>query len=242
MRSPMRSLTRAAVVGLSAAVLVSPAAALAAPTAHHAAKKHKKKKHKKSKRGKRGPRGLRGLPGAQGPQGPVGPQGAPGNTSVLHYRTTIATAGAAPMATAANPNTGSPANGNTVVLATFGPFTLTGNCFQTQSRNTNTGAVTTTTNAVTFLTTSQAGSSVSDGAGSGTNLSGTFNPGNAVLVGNPAMSVAPGNSPNYADDGGTASAYSGDGNTAATFTPTDGTFLRGPAGPACSFTGTVSLQ
>ena len=145
------------------------------------------------------------------------------------------------MATVVNPNTGSPANGNTVTLATFGPFTLTGNCFQTQSRDTTTGAVTTTTNAVTFLTTSQAGSSTSD-AGTGSNLSGTFNPGNQDPVGNPATSPAPGNSPNYADDGGTASAYSGDGNTAATFTPTDGTFLRGPAGPACSFTGTVSLQ
>lgn len=158
MRSPMRSLARAAVVGLSAAVLVSPAAALATPTAHHAAKKkhHKKKHHKKkhhaSRRGPRGPRGLpgaNGINGTNGANGANGAQGPAGTAGALHYRTVIA---------AAQTGTGTrQPQGTPTTLLTFGPFALVGYCYRTT--DTSSTPPTVMTNSDTYVVTSQNGSS-----------------------------------------------------------------------------------
>lgn len=238
MRSPMRSLARAAVVGLSAAVLVSPAAALAAPTAHHAAKKkhHKKKHHKKGRRGARGPRGFpgtngtngtngnNGAPGTTGPQGPAGPAGA------LHYRTVIA---------AAQPGTGTKQpQGTPTALLTFGPFALVGYCYRTT--DTSTTPPTVMTNSDTYVVTSQNGSSAD--FNSGNNSSGNFSAGLGGEQPTNQVSAADPTAQQYGT-GGSYALTSADGQHAYHGESANGVRLRGAgstaARPDCSFNGYV---
>lgn len=238
MRSPMRSLVRAAVVGLSTAMLVSPAAALAAPTAHHAAKKkhHKKKHHKKSRRGRRGARGPRGFPGTNGTNGnngapgTTGPQGPAGSSGALHYRTVIA---------AAQPGTGTKQpQGTPTALLTFGPFALVGYCYRTT--DTSTTPPTVMTNSDTYVVTSQNGSSFA--SRDFLTAAGNFNAG---LGGEQPVNQTAATDPIGQDysPGGSYSLSSADGQHAYHGESANGVRLRGAgstaARPDCSFSGYV---
>lgn len=220
----LRSLVRATVIGLSAAVFVSPAAALAAPTAHAAKKKHHKKKHHSSrKRGKRGARGLPGASGARGPQGPAGPQAG------IHYRAIIVGAQSAQNSQQATPTT----------LLSFGPFALVGYCYR--STDNSTTPPTTTTNSQTYVVTSQNNSAV-DSISSGANNPGNFNPGitNKQLVGETA---APDPTGQTYSAGDFFSVSSGDQQHSYHGVSANGARVRGggatTTNPDCSFSGFV---
>jgi hypothetical protein len=188
--------------------------------------------------GKKGPKGAKGTtgdPGEQGPKGPTGSQGPPGakgnpGTSVLvTWNTTIAEAEVPPP-----PSGDSPANSkihaagpNTVTLATVGPFTVIGYC----------GVIGGTT-AGTEITTSQTNSFLQ---WDDEEFDGTFDNDGPYDVSLEAFTDDPSApdwiGPSADDQPNEFAAQSADGNTTITGFPSQGVFVEGSEGPACSFSG-----
>ena len=158
-----------------------------------------------------GAAGAKGATGATGPQGPAGPAGGPGTaapSNIVTWNTTIATGGID--------------GPNTATLATVGPFTVIGSCASGEG-----------TGAETDLTTSQDGSSL---VWYDSNYPGNFNNDGPYTVSDSASGV-PGSPGYWGPDYGPFSATSADGTTAITGSATNGVYVQGADGPACSFSG-----
>jgi hypothetical protein len=147
----------------------------------------------------------------------VGKRGPAGNTSVVTWNKTVASAPAPP---AAKRRAGG-FTGNTVVLAKVGPFTVKGYCALG-------------VNAFTNVASAQNGSSL---AWATSTYAGDFNSGNEVRVSNTATgsSGAPAFVTEYQN--GEFSVSTSDQKTAFTGFAANGVYIQGPTGPACSFTG-----
>ena len=165
--------------------------------------------------GKTGVTGKEGPVGKEGPAGKEGPQGKEGVSGVLRWRTTIATAGK------------SIAEPTTVVLATVGPFTVTGHCYE----------ATTKTVAATYISTSEensfaqgyssVGSEQPLKAGEDLQISEERAEGTTATHQSTFVSV---NDGSWAAETATGSlTLNGFGN--------QGVWLQGESGPACSFSG-----
>lgn len=182
--------------------------------------------------GKKGPQGATGLAGQDGPKGVTGSQGPPGaagkpGTSVLvTWNTTIAEA--EPVTTDTHPGTKVQAvEPNTVTLATVGPFTVIGYCGVEEG-----------TTAGTELTTSQTNSFLQ---WDDEQYDGVFNNDGPYDVSLEAFTQNPAD-PDWVGPSGEAqanefAAQSADGQTTITGFPSQGVFVEGPDGPACSFSG-----
>jgi hypothetical protein len=175
----------------------------------------------RGQRGARGPKGTTGATGATGATGttgatgPQGPQGPVGPSKMLTWNTTVATPGA------------DFADAHTATLATVGPFTITGYCYVSSG----------TTYSETYITTSQDGSSLNDYEG------GEFYSGNFDVATGPAfIGESVGDSGTQSTDfygpyDGETAAESADGRTVIDAFENVGTYVLGPSGPACSFSG-----
>jgi hypothetical protein len=164
--------------------------------------------------GPQGAPGATGAPGQQGPAGQTGPQGPAGPSNVVSWNTTIATAGA------------DFADANTVTLATVGPFTLKGYCYDSGP----------STKAETYISTSQDNSYMSDFWQSDQipfNASAGFVEIGLSMGGETATHAFGFTGP---FEGSTA-AVSGDGATAINILTNVGVWMQGANGPACSFSG-----
>jgi hypothetical protein len=165
--------------------------------------------------GKAGTNGATGEKGATGATGPSGPKGIEGAASgLVHWRITVAAAGAGEL------------EPNTVVLATLGPFTLTGHCYEAGSA----------TEARTYISTSEDGAfitaftehmplSVKDGE-----VPVFESVAGQTATHEPAFGLLPLNNKSW-------SAESHDGLVAFTAFANEGVWLQGNTGPACSFSG-----
>lgn len=156
----------------------------------------------------------------------AGKQGPAGDSSVITWNKTVATA-TSPQG-AKRKVTGSLSGGT--VLATVGPFTIRGYC------TTGDGYI----NAATRVVSGQAGSSFTRG---GTTDAGTFNSGASEQASESASS----NDPAVADwanesDSGDFSVSTADNKTAFTGSANDGVYMNGADGPNCSFSGYVVLE
>jgi hypothetical protein len=164
--------------------------------------------------GPTGPAGANGTAGATGAQGPAGP------TSMQTWRTTVATPGA------------SSALPNTVVLATAGPFTITGECY-INGANTTAG---------TFISTSENGVATQGYSGQGLvpmNISdGAIQISEDTASGDTATTAEDFRS---ADDGIWA-AENADGSLTLEGAGNQGVYMQGATGPACSFSGYLITQ
>jgi hypothetical protein len=205
---------------------------------HSIAAKKLTKSAIRSLRGRRGPQGAQGAPGAtgatgpqgtmgasgvtgspgpagpQGPAGPTGPQGPAGLSNIVSWNTTIATAGA------------DFAHANTVTLATVGPFTLKGYCYDRGP----------STTAETYISTTQDNSYMSDFWQSDQipfNASQGFVEIGLSMGGETDIHAFGFTGP---FEGSTA-AVSGDGATAINILTNVGVWMQGANGPACSFLG-----
>jgi Collagen triple helix repeat (20 copies) len=167
--------------------------------------------------GKRGVKGEEGPQGKEGPEGQQGPEGPEGGVSgepaaLLHWRKTINTAGA------------SVASANTVVLAEAVPFTITGHCYENGEQ----------TVAQTYISSTQSSSYLR------IYEEPEYQPLGAaqVLVPEDAKGLTTGHETDFeGGPEGSFSAMAHDGKTALDGAADQGVWLRGPTGPACSFSG-----
>jgi hypothetical protein len=150
-----------------------------------------------------------------------GKRGPAGNSSVVTWNKTVATpsvAGAKPFGSSAH----------FVDLAKIGPFTIRGYCSASEG-----------VAAVTHVLSTQDGSSL---AWDDSVLAGSFNSGDDTQVSN----IASGNtqSPGFATEYGNGefSITTADQKTAFTGWATNGVYLNGAEGPACSFIGHIVLE
>jgi hypothetical protein len=158
--------------------------------------------------GATGPKGATGATGATGPQGPAGP------SNVVSWNVTVASAGA------------DQSHPNTVTLATVGPFTLQGSCWNEIPGN--------VTYAQTNISTSQVNSSL-DKVG----YTGPFSPSDGfTMIGEQATGDSATHVSELLGPGSYSSAAeSSDGNTAINIFNNQGVWIQGASGPACSFSG-----
>jgi hypothetical protein len=174
--------------------------------------------------GPSGPAGANGTNGASGVEGKQGIQGEKGNASLAAqtWNKTIATAGASASAP------------KTVVLATVGPFTITGHCYIG-------GVLNEKTIAETDIETSELGSVFAETGGTEETLEKT---GEALSVGEgKAESVTATHEAAFSGpDEGPFSAQNKTGTIALNGTPNDAVFLGGKAAPACYFSGTLTEE
>jgi hypothetical protein len=134
---------------------------------------------------------------------------------MMTWNTTVATAGA------------SFGTANTVSLATVGPFAVTGYCYLSGG----------TTYAETYVTTSEDGASLNDYDAS-QYLSGNFNVASGPeLVGYGVNDGGASQTDWYGPNDGSFAATNAAGTTVINGSPNVGTYLQGPSGPACSFSG-----
>jgi hypothetical protein len=162
--------------------------------------------------GKEGAAGAAGKEGARGKEGPAGPEGVSG---VLRWRTTVATAGKSKTEPA------------TVTLATVGPFTVTGHCYE---EGTNTAAA-------TYISTTEKGSFAQGYSGEGSEE--PLEAGEDLQI---SEDVAEGktstHTANYrSPDDGSWGAETADGSATLNGFGNQGVWLQGESGPACSFAG-----
>ena len=154
----------------------------------------------------------------------VGKPGPAGDSSVITWNKTVATA--------ASPGAKRRAGGllppGAVDLATVGPFTIRGFCTQPDN-----------VRAVTDVISGKDGSSF---AWDDSSYPGTFNSGNDQ----PASTAANGSSqsPDFQNEQtiGDFAASTGDSTTSFTGSANNGVYLNGPNGPACSFSGYVVVE
>jgi len=177
----------------------------------------------KGANGKPGAAGKEGAPGPQGNQGLQGKEGAAGKegvAGVIRWRTTIAAAGASEAAPA------------TVVLAKVGPFTVTGHCYVN----------TTKTAGATYIETSEKGSYAEGYSGRGSEaaleVEKPVQISDLTAEGLTASHVAAFTS---ADDGSWGG-QTANGSLAFNGFASQGVWLSGESGPACSFSGYVVTE
>jgi hypothetical protein len=179
----------------------------------------------KKLKGRTGKTGKTGATGKEGPQGKEGigkegPRGPEGVSGVLRWRTTVATAGKA---------IGEPA---TVELAKAGPFTVTGHCYETGTE----------TAAATYISTTETGSFAQGYSGKGSEQ--PLTAGNDLQIseetaeGETATHEANFRSPND----GSWSAMTAGGTLSLDGFGTQGVWLQGASGPACSFSGYLVVE
>jgi hypothetical protein len=118
-----------------------------------------------------------------------------------------------------------PASAASVTLAKYGPFTITGKCWAA-------GLYGTLTAAGTFIQTTQDGAMFGGNGPAGV-------PSTRLTVAAGAVEVAELATPHtsYLSGGEPWAAVSADGKTVINVTSNSGVWLRGPNGPACSFSG-----
>ena len=172
---------------------------------------------REGREGKRGVKGEEGPQGKEGPEGPQGPEGPEGGVSgepaaLLHWRKTINTAGA------------SEAGANTVVLAEAVPFTVTGHCYENGEQ----------TVAQTYISSSQSSSYLR------IYEEPEYQPLGAAraLIPEDAKGLTTGHETDFeGGPEGSFSTMSHDGKAALDGAADEGVWLKGPTGPACSFSG-----
>ncbi len=165
--------------------------------------------------GKEGPTGKEGPAGKEGAEGKIGPEGKEGNPHLTRWRTTIATAG---------PNEG---EATTVELAKIGPFTVTGHCYESG----------TNTDAATYISTTETGSFAQGYSGQGREEGLTA--GEDLQI---SEDVAEGATTTHkanfrSPDDGSWGAVTADGSLSLNGFGSQGVWLQGESGPACSFSG-----
>ena len=152
----------------------------------------------------------------------VGKRGPAGDKSVITWNTTIATPGTLPGAPRGS------VGPNTVDLATVGPFTVRGYCALGEG-----------VEAYTEVVSAQDGSSF---AWNDNFYAGSFNSGDVQQASRFANGFPQG--PAFVDEGpsGDFSVSTADQSTAFTGFANNGSYLNGPEGPACSFTGYLVVE
>jgi len=136
-------------------------------------------------------------------------------SGLIRWRTTVATAGA------------SSASPNTVTLATVGPFTITGHCF---INGTN-------TQAATFISTSQDGAAT-QGYSSRGKVPQNISDGDVQISEDTASGATATNTEAFkGPDDGSWVAQSPDGSLTLDGAGSQGVWMQGASGPACSFSG-----
>jgi hypothetical protein len=133
----------------------------------------------------------------------------------MRWRKTVATAGT------------DSASANTVTLATAGPFSILGECFISGSN----------TDAATFIDTTQAGSASQGYSGQGQTPLGPAD--GAIQI---SEDTASGNTAAHTEvfdgpDDGSWAAETPDGSLTLNGFGSQGVFMQGASGPACSFSG-----
>jgi hypothetical protein len=165
--------------------------------------------------GKEGPQGKEGAAGKEGTAGKEGPRGPEGVSGVLRWRTSVAEAGASKAAPA------------TVVLATVGPFTVKGHCYEEAGN----------TKAATYILTSETGSFAqgysNEGSEEPLEAGEELHISEDTASGASATHVANFDSP----DDGSWGAVSADGSVSLNGFGSQGVWMRGASGPACTFSG-----
>jgi hypothetical protein len=170
---------------------------------------------KTGKTGLSGATGLTGATGKEGPRGNEGPQGKEGTTPITRWRATVA----APGTSISEPAT--------VVLATVGPFTVSGHCYESAG----------STEAATYIETSETGSFAQGYFGEGSEE--PLTAGEDLQISEDiAKGTAATHEANFhsADDGSWA-AESASGSIALSGFGSQGVWMGGESGPACSFSG-----
>jgi hypothetical protein len=154
----------------------------------------------------------------------VGKRGPSGSSSIVSWNKTIATAGAPPGAK----HFARKGNANFVDLAKIGPFTIRGFCSSVEG-----------VQATTDVVSGQDGSSF---AWDDNVQAGSFNSGNTAQASNSAYGSS--ESAGYATeyDNGDFAVTTADGATAFTGFATNGVYINGAEGPACSFQGHVVIE
>jgi hypothetical protein len=153
----------------------------------------------------------------------VGKRGPAGDSSVITWNKTVATA---PSIGATRAGTGSLAN--FVDLATVGPFTVRGYCQSGDG-----------VGAVTRVLSAQDGSSF---AWDDDSQPASFNNGNSLQASNFANGTS--QSPSFVTEyqNGEFSVTTGDQKMAFTGFAANGVYIQGPEGPACSFIGHLVVE
>jgi hypothetical protein len=172
------------------------------------------------KQGVAGAAGAAGAAGKEGPKGKDGSRGPEGVSGLDRWRTTVATPGKTKEEAAI------------VVLATVGPFTVEGHCYE---EGTNTAAA-------TYIRTSETGS-VAQGyfaQGSETPLKAgeDLQISEDTALGITATHEAKFDSP----DDGSWGAVSHDNSVSLNGFGSQGVWLQGESGPACSFSGYLVIE
>jgi hypothetical protein len=177
--------------------------------------------------GKAGPAGATGATGAQGPQGAAGP-----SSSVDRWNTTVAAAdarqgggGSAPDLSDLSDRTG------IVALATVGTLTVDGICWTPDGSNYD---------AATFIETSEDGASVQGYSG---NDSSPFDiSAGPVQISADVASGSSGSENFLGPDDGTWAATNADGTVSLDGFGNQGIYVQGSSGPACSFSGFLTVD
>jgi hypothetical protein len=160
--------------------------------------------------GATGPQGKEGKTGGTGATGPEGKEGAA--SGLVHWRKTVETPGPAE------------SEAKSVVLATAGPFTLTGKCWQSES----------STEAATYIRTSEDGSHVTSFS---EHVALNATDGDTLIWERVRGSTATHEATFGALNNKVWAAESHDGSVALTGFANQGVWLQGKTGPACSFSG-----
>jgi hypothetical protein len=183
----------------------------------------KKLRGRTGKTGKTGATGKPGAPakeGAPGKEGPQGKEGAEGNPHTIRWRATVATPGP------------SEAEAHTVTLASMGPFTVSGHCYESGED----------TDAATYIATSETGSFAQ-----GYSSRGSEDPLTAGEDLQISEETAAGNTaahePKFVSaNDGSWSARPANGSFALDGFGDQGVWLQGESGPACSFSGFIVVE
>lgn len=171
---------------------------------------------KTGKTGATGPIGPTGATGATGNEGPQGKEGKEGGLAgTQRWRATIATPGK------------SEAEPATVVLATVGPFTITGHCYENATK----------TAAATYIKTSETGSFAQGYSGQGSED--PLKAGEDLQISeDTAEGITAEHKANFkSTDDGSWGAETANGSQSLNGFGNQGVWLQGESGPACSFSG-----
>lgn len=180
----------------------------------------KKLKGKTGKTGKTGNTGKTGGTGPVGPVGPTGPQGPAGVSGVIRWRTTVATPG---------PSSSEP---HTVTLATVGPFTVTGHCYESGLK----------TDAATYIATSETGSFAQGYSSRGSEEPLTAGEDLQISEETAEGTTATHEAKFVSANDGSWSARPANGSFALDGFGDQGVWLQGESGPACSFSGYLVVE
>jgi len=180
----------------------------------------------KGKTGPTGPRGSAGKEGAagaagrEGPQGKEGSRGPEGVSGLVRWRTTVATAGK------------TKGEATIVVLATVGPFTVEGHCYEESGE----------THAATYIRTSETGSFAQGYNNEGSEKPLTAGEDLQISEDSPSGTTATHEARFDSADDGSWGAVSQDNSVSLNGFGSQGVWLQGAAGPACSFSGYLVIE